>query len=226
MDSTPQVFISRAAQESKNFIQILHKKEIAVEAVSLLEFSSLDFGLPIAFDWLFFYSKNGLRFFFAATPPLPQGIRIACIGKGTAEYLKKAYNIIADFVGDGKPQSTASAFLPLAKAQKVVFVRAADSRCSVQQLLSDELEAIDCIVYQNNIKKQLPPLFKGKVLVFTSPLNAKAYLSQHKVLPHQKIVAIGPSTFQALASLLGIKDIYEAIYPDEESLAQEVLKLL
>lgn len=56
---------------------------------------------------------------------------------------------------------------------------------------------IDLVVYEDKLKTDLPERTE-KILVFTSPLNVKAYFSQHKLRKDQYLVAIGPSTVAAI----------------------------
>lgn len=220
-----QVFISRSLDKESIFAQMLSERGIEIDARSLIEFSALAFELPPHFDWLFFYSKTGVDFFFKQInlASLPASVKIATIGAATARRLS-SFGKIADFMGDGTPEQTAVDFLKIAKGQTVLFARAADSRQSVQLLLQDLLNTAEIIVYKNKIIDNIVAT-KADLLVFTSPLNAEAYFKKHKLAAAQQVIAIGNTTEKAL-QVLGIKKIIVAESPDESALAAAVLKIL
>ena len=58
-------------------------------------------------------------------------------------------------------------------------------------------------------------------MVFTSPLNAKAYFSKYSLESFQKVIAIGQTTAEALKAL-GINDPVVSELPSEESLSELV----
>lgn len=216
------VFISRTLSEDSIFRKLLTMNGIKVCDQNLIHFEPvLVEELPEA-SWLFFYSKTGVHFFFRQfTSNKIENYRIAALGPGTAAELSK-YTYV-HFVGDGDPIQTAVGFLDLARGQKVVFVRAADSRQSIRQLLEGKIIPIDLVVYRNMplTDVELPTC---EVLVFTSSLNARAYFSKNKKFGFQKIIAIGNTTAATLKEL-GIQEVIVAEWPAEEKLAREVLKI-
>jgi len=191
-------------------------------AQSLIEFKAVDFTPPPKTDWIFFYSKNAVRFFLSGlTSNLPPS-KYACMGKGTT-HLAKAKKLNVQFIGNGKPKATAQQFLQVAEGQSVLFPRANRSKKSIQRLLKNKIEAYDLIVYENEIKKEweVPDC---DILVFTSPLNAKAYFSKYLAKAHQKIIAIGNTTGRALKKL-GVKEMSVAKEPSEKGLWEVLSKL-
>lgn len=221
------VFISRAQQEHSVFKQYLEQNGLTIIGQSLVSIlpSPIE-SIPIT-DWIFFYSKNGVHFFFKAVAKqgflLTKKIRYGAIGSGTAKVLK-ATGIEPDFVGTGEPQSTAHRFLPLAKGQKVLFPQAAHSIQSIQNELAGEVSVLPLVVYQNEPLKDfaIPPC---DLLVFTSPMNAKTYFNRYQLKRGQKILAIGKTTARALESI-DVGKVYIATEPSEESLARAALDIL
>lgn len=186
-----------------------------------MEFSAVPFdGIP-EIDWIFFYSQNGVRFFFEniSTDQLAD-VKLATIGPGTAACLAEVFRS-ANFIGDGAAKTSAETFLPFAEGKKVLFPRAANSRRSVQLELGDRVQSFDLVVYENLPKSNIT-LPDFDVLVFTSPLNAQAYFSQKKWREGQRVVAIGKTTANALAGLR-ISKVEVAERPSEEGLAEAVL---
>ncbi|NUO00461.1 MAG: uroporphyrinogen-III synthase [Saprospiraceae bacterium] len=219
---TNKVFISRVVMPESDIRQLLEPHGFEVEGRSLVAFEAVPFTLSGPFDWVFFYSKQGIQFFFdqvtKAGIVLPPSTRFAAIGPGTASLLK-----IAHFTGDGVPETTAKAFGVVAAGKRVVFARAADSRQSVQALLADVVEVVDLVVYHNQ-PIQAPVLSEAAILIFTSPLNAQAYFSTHGLLPGQKTLAIGQTTARALSEM-NIAPIGIAAHPSENAIAELVLSM-
>ncbi len=195
---------------------------------SLIHFSSTPFTDVPKADWVFFYSKNGVKFFIEQVQDSPQfleqirAVNWAVMGKGTANQLIK-YGYQPNFIGSGHPSTTALQFGPLAAAQKVLFIQAKTSKKSVQQLLQGALTVCDLVVYNNEIKADFHIPF-CEYLVFTSPLNAEAYYQKYAINQSQKVIAIGNTTAKALVKL-GIQKIAIADKPTEKQMAKKVIEL-
>lgn len=218
-----KVFISRILQPGSDFRTVLQARGYDVHGESLVTFTPVTFeNLPAA-DWLFFYSKNGVRFFFEQIHPEKiSNMRLAVIGQGTGDYLEKIYRP-PDFTGNGDPVHTATDFLAVARGQRVLFVRAKDSRQSIQQLLGNKVTTQELIVYENRPRLDFNAA-PFDVLVFTSPLNAQACFTKNKWRKNQKVVAIGNTTAAALATL-GIENVFIAKTPSENGLANAILNI-
>ena len=228
----PKVFISRNSLPNSSFRKELAGKGMEIIGQSLIEFSPTPFhSIPVV-DWIFFYSKNGVKFFLETFTTnrflhilnkenIP--IKWAAMGKGTAEALL-AYNIEANFIGNGQPKATAQAFEKVAKGQKVLFPRAKNSKRSIQQLLTKQIDNFDLVVYENEVKSNLSIPF-CEILVFTSPLNAQAYLQKYSINPKQKVIAIGKTTHKALLEI-GLKNVIVASEPTEKRMAAAVVQVL
>lgn len=219
------LFVSRPLDADSPIARYATEHAHTLTAFSLVAFEAVPFALPRPWPhWIFFYSKQGVRFFFeqlaAFRQTLPEGIRLAAIGPGTARAIRAAGHT-PDFVGMGHPEATARAFRQMAQGCRVLFPRAETSRRSVQQLVADAVEVVDLVVYRNTIRTDLT-LPDAEVLVFTSPLNAEAWYGQRPPRPDQHVVAIGHTTARALYAL-GIEGVRVARRPDEESIV-EVLR--
>lgn len=188
---------------------------------SLIAYSALSFGdLPMV-DWIFFYSKKGVEFFFKGLKTsLPPTIRFATMGAGTANKLIE-FGYQPTFIGTGLPNNTAQLFLKYAATQKVLFPRAITSMRSIQTILEQKLEVYDLVVYTNTIKKsfQIP---KVDGLIFTSPLNVHAYFSKYSY-EGQFVVAIGPTTAKVLQEFNIPNKI--ALKPTEKAMALALLDI-
>ena len=204
---------------------MLSKAHFQIVGKSLIELHAIDFQTIPDTNWIFFYSKNAITFFFENIEKQSfsldkKAFKWATIGEGTAKRLLK-YNIKADFIGNGTPDKTAFQFLRQVKKQTVTFPRATTSQKSIQKILADQIQAIDLLVYKNqpiqNIKSR-----NEAFLVFTSPMNATAYFEKHPLKNQQQLIAIGQTTAKALKNL-GFNNIIISKTPSEKGLAEAVL---
>ena len=205
-----RLFISRKLEPQNDFFQTLVRMGFEVYAESLLRFEAVDFGPVPKTEWIFFYSKRAVDFFFKRAvleDPLP---RLATMGQGTGQSLQR-FGLKAQFVGNGIPEQTAHQFLQEAKGQSVLFPRAQQSRKSVQSILGQSIESVDLVVYQN-LPKIIVDIPAADILVFTSPMNAKTYFENYPLLAGQKIIAMGPSTASELETL-GLAEVVVPEYP-------------
>ncbi len=195
------VFISSDLQEDDFLVRALKVHGYELKYQSLLEFSPLEFSFTQHPDWLFFSSKNGVHFFFSQLPKDRDwsGIKFAAINQSTAQKLKEL-GLQVDFIGSGGDmQKVASDFDALASGL-ILFPQASHSAQSVQKQLSQEKQTQSLIVYQNSPKIDLPVNIED-ILIFTSPMNVEVYLSAHKILENQSIIAIGESTASRISAL-------------------------
>lgn len=224
--ATTNIFISRKLKKNSPFRQALEGSAVSIIDQSLVAFQPIPFDDFPTTDWLFFYSKNGVKYFLEQLDKnqhhqLP---KIGTIGRGTAEYLKENYDLVADFVGTGNPVETAAAFHAVLEQETVLFIQAKHSKQSIQQLLPATAFTQNLVVYDNtpSLDFDIPTV---DILVFTSPLNVLTYFGKYNLQSYQKVVAIGTSTRHALVQI-GITDIITAATPHEQSLATACLKII
>ncbi len=222
--SNCSIFISRALAINSPFGKLLTQQNITITALSLIELKAVSFAAFPRADWLFFYSKNGVKYFFEGLKQPISWPPIATIGKGTAAFLAEQYALKADWVGNGNPQEVAKALEPIALNKTVLFVQAQQSKQSVQKLLENKIKARSLVVYDNQIKANFE-LGYFEILVFTSPLNVQAYFEKYTYQKGQKIVCIGKSTAAKVHSF-AIKNYYIAAEPSEKALALLCLELI
>ncbi len=285
---TKSVFISRDLEESSEFATRLCAEGWQVRGFSLVTLAPLPADAIPEADWIFFASKNAVRFFFEglgwktgddpvaglanptpdpspkgegrrgadthdaavhSTSPLPfrggdgggvspfrggvegevspfrdgGGVLWAALGPATARELLR-YTHRVDFAGTGDPDGTATAFLSLARGKRVLFPAARHSQQSIARILGDAITAVHLAVYDNAPLSD-PPLLDESILVFTSPMNARAYFARHSIQTHQRVVAIGQTTASALRAL-GIKNAVMSKEPAEAALADTVLAMV
>lgn len=217
------VFISRNLTAKSPFLQQLSAAGWQVNGESFIIFTPIPFNVPPpSVEWIFFYSKNGIKYFFEQIEPDEQ-MYYATMGQPSSDFLLSEYGIKANFVGRGEPSSIAADFVHKAKHKRVLFPCAKNSRHTIQRLLDGQIKATNLTVYDNRKKTNIPAR-EESVLVFTSPLNAEAYFEQHVLKKHQSLIAIGHTTGRALEQL-GYHKYNIAREPSEVALAEAVLQL-
>lgn len=217
------VLITRTLNKDGEFILTLSKAGYQLKGVSFVIFEAVPFNEIPETDWLFFYSKKGVQYFFSQPNDneLIKNTKIAAIGKGTAVAITQMGRIV-DFVGDGQPEQVAEAFLQKAKGQSVLFPRAKHSNNSVRNLIENYCNCYDLIVYKNTIAPQKLDNHYD-IIVFTSPLNAEGYFCLNQLGNGTKVISIGPSTTQKLHEF-NITGVIESSKPDVESILARIIE--
>lgn len=215
-----KVFITRTLTEKSAFKNELEAQGFKTDGSSMVKFSSMDFNFDAPCDWLFFYSKTAVKYFFKKVKPEQiKGKKIATFGSSTAKALE-AHNLKADFHGKGNSAAVAKEFLQIANGKTVAFPRAKSSLKSIQTKIADKTNIVDIPVYKN-VPKEKTVSSDADYLVFTSPLNAKTYFKNHGAKENQKIIAIGQTTGKTLVSLTKSK-VYVSDISSEENLVKMV----
>ena len=213
------VFFTRSLGHES--IEKLYGRGLSIEARSLMDIQYLPINLPvIERGWLFFYSKNGVKAFLNAYHRVPAHLRVGVFGSATAKSLETTPH----FIGEGSPKHIAHQFSTfISPGEKVIFIRASQSRQSVQSRLPQE-QVIDIIGYKNEViaHAYIPD---HDIVVLTSPLNTKAYLSLMKGrdIP-QTFIAIGETTANAVYTNTGLTPLVPD-QPTEECLVDLVINL-
>ena len=217
------VFITRDLSENSVFRQKLEGHGYKVFHSSLLQFTPISFEYNFATDWVFFYSKNAVKFFFQKTfQENFKKVKFGTIGAGTASYLKDL-GFEVHFIGNGHPKITATSFLAIAENKKVLFPRASNSKQSIQKFLRGKIKEIDLVVNENQPKPKVK-IPETDIVVFTSPMSAEVYFKKTQSTDNQKFVAIGTTTAAAIKTS-GIQDFVVSKNPSEADLVKAVLSI-
>lgn len=215
-----RIFISRSLDPSSPIRQIAHQHEIIDE--SLLRFSALEFEMPEA-DWIFFYSRNGVRFFFEQGNYALYPYLWACMSEGTADELSQYVQDIS-FVGNGNPEDVAASLMnSISPSENICFVRAQISKDSVREL-TNRTSDFSLPIYDNVIADKNPS-GNFDILIFTSPMNADAWFEKadHR---GESIISIGPTTAKHLKDRYGIDEVLVAPKPSEKGIADCLQQIL
>lgn len=176
---------------------ILSKHKIIAE--SLISFESNPVKAVPESDWIFFTSKNSVRFFFKQK--LNIGSRkVACVGRGTFRELVKHVKRI-NFIGDSvNVHEVGKSFVKVVKEETCLFPVSNISKRTIQKYFSNQSKISDLVVYNTHQKTRINDP-RADVLIFTSPSNARAYFSKFVLINKQKVISIGPSTGSQLDEL-------------------------
>ena len=213
------VYISRDLRENDFFSHVLKQNGCEVHGLALIDTQRIIAKKIPVVDWIFFSSKNGVKHFLAQAKIEP-GQKLAAIGKGTSEELRK-HNLRADFIGGtADTQTIAKQFGAVCGRSRVLFPQAKGSMKTIQQQIP-MAKVIDLTVYETLTRpaKDIPAC---DVMVFTSPSNVEAFFEGNKLSKSQRVVAMGHAT----GSTLKEKGIVSFVTPgtfDDAGLVRAVM---
>lgn len=215
------IFISRNEKKNDFLKRCLKANGYSVYAQSLIDIRQIPVRKFVKTDWVFFSSKNAVKYFFEQNPDV-EGVRLGAVGKSTAEEIRK-FGKRAEFIGSSDDtRMTGKKFSALVGSKTVLFPQAKESRRSIQLQLPKKENVIDVIVYETIKKSEVRVQnLQFDILIFTSPSNAEAYLEKNKINPEQKVIAMGDATANALKKR-GVKAIKYAASFDDLGLVQAV----
>lgn len=227
-DNPTSVFISSDLHEDDYIVRALRAHNYEVNYESFIDFKPVDFEFPKETNWLFFSSKNGVKFFFNSTfnnlSRSSFGIqhstfKIAAINQGTAQSIYElGYKV--DFIGKGNNlQEIANTFDKIAFG-KIVFPQAKKSMQSIQKALVKNTDIETLVVYENQPKQDILKR-EESLLVFTSPMSVEAYFSKYKKEEFQQIISIGNTTSKKLQEV-SINNVKTAFEPSNWCIMDEI----
>ena len=212
MSDTSNIFISRKLEEDSVLLDYFTSKKLSFVDQSLIKFNPVKFDLPWS-EWLFFYSKNGVKYYFDQQPPQRmRSHKLACFGSGTASYLLDNYGFMPDYIGTGERKSTTLGLLDAASDESICFVIGRNSIRSVQELIADKLETTEICVYDNIPESKLD-LSNYKTAIITSPLNYESFVNNGGKAKH--LISIGETTSQKIKDLNPAAEVHQSDEPSE-----------
>lgn len=221
MDTIKRIFISRDLENESPF-HILKKQGYEIISRSLITFKALEITEKISSDWIFFYSKNGVKFFFQSQE-YSTDYQYAVMGPGTAAKFYQVTGRSPKYTGNGNPQDVADNFIRYEKEKSMTFAKAKNSLGSIREILEGHMDCSDVEVYNNVIAEDLE-IPKCEFLIFTSPLNTRAYFQNYSY-ENQVMVAIGKSTAECIKEITGVQVDY-CDEPSETNMYQLLLNKL
>ena len=164
-----KVFISRDINGDGIFERALKDNGYNAIGESLIKVDVPYSSVPQC-NWIFFSSRNGVKFFFDQNPDLPKDVKLAVLGRGTESALNN-YGKTADFVGQSKDtKEVAIEFKKIVEeigSQVVLFPQSNQSLQTVQHEVKFAAKVLDLVVYSTSENvEEIPDAY---IYVFTSP---------------------------------------------------------
>ena len=214
------VFISSDLNDNDYLVRGLRAHGYSVNYESFIEFKQVDVDFTNDADWLFFSSKNGVKYFFNQIDTSKiAALKIAAINQGTAQSVYEL-GLQVDFIGQGSDLYKIAEDFDAVASGKIIFPQAKKSMQSIQKNLIKNTVIESLIVYENSPKISISKR-NEELLIFTSPMSAEAYFSQHTQQPNQTIISIGNTTTKKLKAL-GISEVRTAFEPSNWSILDNV----
>lgn len=191
-----KVFISRNHEGVPIFKKILSAFGCDVVAESLIRFEAIVSKLPdIQPDWLFFTSRNSVKFGKHLLENYPN-VKIGAVGQSTARSIS-SLGFTCEFIGDDQlsTDEIGHVFSNLAKGN-VFFIEASNGNKTIQKHSQGHYSSYSIPVYETNKRLvECKPI--ADIYAFTSPSNVKSYIEQFG-LPEGDVFAIGNKTGETL----------------------------
>ncbi len=187
------IFISRNLKDESLFKKAAKEGRIVLVDESLISFNEIRFSYTPKTDWIFFSSKNAIKYFFSQKPELSTNVKFGVMSSASAEYLME-FEKAANFIGTGVDLTViAKNFKAVIKDESVLFPQAIDSLKTIQKHLSFINNCHNLFVYKTSMRTDFS-IPHCNTLIFTSPSNVQAYLNKYKINKEQTVIAIGTST--------------------------------
>lgn len=189
----PRIFISKDPKDLSEELFAMHLAGV-LEAKSLIEFQSVSFACPGAYDILFISSIRAADFFLSKCK---NNSLIACAGEQTARKLFDKYQLRADFIAkkSGNPIKEAHHFNTWRNGRKVCFPVSQLSVGTYTTNIPDS-EKIILQVYTTQLNEV--QIGSKDIYVFTSPSNVEAFFKNNSIGANSSVIAWGQTTKQTL----------------------------
>lgn len=222
-NKTKSVFISSELKENDYLKRVLEAHQYPVDNRSFIEFTPIGFDFPTDADWIFFSSKNGVKFFFEkVNSDKLKNIKLAAINQGTAQVVFEL-GYAVDFIGSGSDLSQIAKDFDEIAYGKIIFPQAKRSMQSIQKNLTKNTDIETLVIYENQ-PVGITEARDEAILVFTSPMSAQAYFSHFEKKADQIVISIGNTTSKRLAEL-NVDGIITAFEPTPWAIIDEIFAL-
>jgi uroporphyrinogen-III synthase len=188
-----KLLISRTISEEVK--RQLYDLGIEVYDISLLNIEPLKFGPIPHSDWIFFYSKNGIKYFINQLDEVMFNSikyrKIGVMGDGSNSVLEKTFGKRAEFISSNNIEEEVKRFWDTVEIDHVLFIKSKNSRSSFE-IVEKRDQSSSLITYQNTINKEIV-IPNTNYVALTSPLSAEAYMNQID-FKNKIVFALGRST--------------------------------
>jgi hydroxymethylbilane synthase len=216
------VFITRNIKGDDYFSVVFTGNGFTISGHSLIDFEKIPLKDFPKTDWIFFSSKRAVIYFFGQKPKITDQ-KIGCIGKSTADEIRK-FGTHAEFIGtSADTRLTGKQFASRVGDGTVLFPMAKGSLRSIQNGFVKAGQVIDLPIYET-IEHNEFEIPYAEILVFTSPSNVQSYIKKNSIDKKQKLIALGDATGSALRKL-GFTQYITADAFDDTALARSVFNV-
>ena len=179
------------------------KEGINVFSESLLKFTPIPFVKPNT-DWIFFYSKKGVDFFFQANA-YDATQKYGVMGASTGIHFTSKTQKTPDYIGNNNGSEIAIELGQILADRSITFIKAKNSISGVEKHLVSTDNRYGLAIYNNEVLSEdtiesfgIP---KCEIVVLTSPKNAEAWFKfrQHT---NESVFAIGETTARTIKQLV------------------------
>lgn len=200
--------------------------DLIVVGQSCLTFKWLPFGEFPKAKWICFYSQRGIDYSLChqAFAAYCRQANVFTFGNKTAQYLDNHHGITPRFSCQSSKHTAPKTIKQyIAQGEQILFVQGWQSRRTIQSLEEfshsfEELYVYDSLHDASNITD-------ANIIIFTSPMNADAYLYANEIAEGSTLISIGQTTQQHLIDKYRLQSLTPAT-PSEEALAKLVVNLL
>ena len=215
------IYITRELGDIPQLQTFCGEHQLRLTAKSQITFESLDFEIGKPFDVVFFSSPRSVIHFLSRVP-IPENVAIGCVGKGTAEQVRRA-GFNPDFIGStpGEPSKNAKELAGWLGNRRILFPVSEISKGSLTEFIpSSQVETV--FVYTT--KRSPVSIDQNDVYIFSSPSNVGSFLLQNPS-PSGIVVAWGNSTERSLREQSIIPSI-TLLHSEESELISQLLTLI
>lgn len=218
------IFITRDARKDDFFKRSLEANGYKVFARSLIEVKQIAIGKHEKTDWVFFSSRNAVKYFFEQEPNVEE-VSFGAIGNSTAEEIRR-YGKRVEFIGSSTDTRLTGKDFSLKVGNKtVLFPQSKSSMRTVQSQMIKKENVFDVVVYETIAKNNFDlPVANCQTIIFTSPSNVDSFFEKYKVSNEQKVVSMGEATASALRKYAVNTNALPASF-DDLGLVQAIMTL-
>ena len=231
-----RVLLTRPEEEAERDKKLFHQKGFEVETLPLIGFEEIPFDPPRLndYDYLYFGSKRGVRYFLQKVGKIPPHLKVIAVGGKTAESLRD-FGVEPHLVLNGSSKH----LLELAKNGKLpkgkILVPTAEVHTKTVYRLRDFGFEVDILPVYRTVFQKYPigvveeKVGRSDILIFASPSAFKALLenlqNRAEILKKKIIVPIGETTAAAVRER-GFEVSFIPSKPDMAVLVEELAEAL
>lgn len=195
------IYITKSVEELPVLGRLLAANGIQAHFQPLIQTEAVAVGQWTKTDWVFFGSRNAVRYALQANPQLLEQKKIGVVGPGTAKEIRKM-GYLPHFTGEqADVELVAGAFLSIIQpGENVLLPLGEQSERTLVKSWENKLPLETVVVYRTK-PLAVSNLPQTDYVLFTSPSNARSWVNQGGHLSGIKALAMGKTTASTLEQL-------------------------